>query len=325
MQPVAIAGAADAVHLSWSAPIDHLVHDVVTRALASCGLELSDIDAVVTVASDTIDGLLVPLRGEIAGNLGRTYSHVTSSAGHGFGAAVSMLEAGYCERTLLVGWGAVQRFGQSDPRDLQADPFHARPVGALPNAVAALQLQQLLDLGRLDPVALTRHAEAMARLAWPAHDVPLETARPNLCDGAVAIVLERRSDRRHVAVRNFSSVSRAYSPDDEVLDPADWVREALAAAARGSRAKPQCVEVAGPTLFGELRALDVLAQHASVRNASGGGALAWFGPATGLRQLCAAARALDGRPAGSLSIAADLSGPLSQHVTLAVLECRGDA
>lgn len=326
MRRVAIAGLADAVHPSWSGPIDTLVHDVVTQALSSCGLELSDIDAVVTVASDTLDGLLVPLRGEIAGNLGRNYSHITSGAGHGFGAAVSMIEAGYSERTLLVGWGAVERFGQSDPRDIQADPFHARPVGALPNAVAALQLQQLFDLDRLDPVALRRHADAMTRLAWPTRQVPIETAKPNFCDGAVAIVLERQSDHRHVAVRNFSSVSRAYSPDDEVLDPADWVLEALSAAAPGALSKPYCVEVAGPTIFGELRALDVLAKDASVhRNSSGGGALAWFGPATGLRQLSVAARALAGQPAGNISIAADLSGPLGQQVTLAILERGGDA
>lgn len=326
MQRVAIAGSADAVHPSWQAPIDHLVHNVVTKALSSCGLELSHIDAVVTVASDTIDGVLVPLRGEIAGNLGRTYSHVTSSAGHGFGAAVSMIEAGYSERTLLVGWGAVQRFGPSDPRVIQADPFHARPVGALPNAVAALQLQQLFDLDRLDPAALTQHADLMTRLAWPALEVSVETAKPNFCDGAVAIVLERQAEQRNVAVKDFSSVSRAYSPDDEVLDPGDWVLEALSAAAPGARSTPYGVEVAGPTIFGELRALDVLARDASVlRNSSGGGALAWFGPATGLRQLAVAARALAGQPAGSMSIAADLSGPLSQHVTLAILERGGEA
>jgi hypothetical protein len=111
-----------------------------------------------------------------------------------------------------------------------------------------------------------------------------------------------------------------------VLDPADWVLEALSTVAPGTRQTPYCVEVAGPTIFGELRALDVLAKDSSVhRNSSGGGASAWFGPATGLRQLAIAARALADQPAGIISIAADLSGPLSQQVTLAILERRGDA
>lgn len=308
MPRAAILGSASAVHASWDAPIDNLVHEVVTKALADCRLELADIDTVVTVASDTLDGLLVPVRGEIAGNLGRSYCHITSSAGHALGAAVVMIESGQAERVLLVGWGAAEKFGAFDPRSLQADPFHARPIGALPRAVASLQAQQLLDLGLLDPGALKAR----------------DALEPSPCDGAVAIVLEAREERCRVAVTDFASVSRAYSPDDEVLDPAVWVREAVSLLKTADRT-PHGVEVAAPTLLGELRALDILAMHERTqRNGSRGGAAAWFGPATGLRQIAFAAEALAGQPEGSISVAADLSGPLSQHVTVAVLERGGE-
>lgn len=323
MRRVAVSGSASAVHASWRAPIDNLVHEVVTRALQGCHLQLDDIDTVVTVASDILDGVLVPVRAEIAGNLGRSYSHVTSSAGHALGAAAAMIEAGQAERVLLVGWGAAEKFGRFDPRILQADPFHARPVGALPDAVAALQAQQLLDLDLLDPGTLTQHAARMARRAWPAREGPIQTMSPNPCDGAVAIVLEH-GERSGVAVKDFASVSRAYSPHDEVLDPATWVREAVSLLRAEGRPIPRCIEVAGPTLLGELRALAALAvDDGTPRNESGGGAAAWFGPATGLRQLAFAAHALTEQPAGSIAIAADLSGPLSQHVTVAVLERSG--
>ncbi|MFO1085280.1 MAG: hypothetical protein U1E21_11990 [Reyranellaceae bacterium] len=309
MPRAAIRGSASAIHTSWDAPIDNLVHDVVTKALGECRLTLADIDTVVTVASDTLDGLLVPVRGEIAGNLGRSYCHITSSAGHALGAAVVMIESGQAERVLLVGWGAMEKFGAFDPRTLQADPFHARPIGALPRAVASIQAQQLLDLGLLDSDALKAQ----------------DAAEPNPCDGAVAIVLEAREGPCRVAVKDFASISRAYSPDDEVLDPAVWVREAVSLL-KAADGIPHDVEVAAPTVLGELRALDVLAtQQRTRRNGSGGGAAAWFGPATGLRQIAFAAEALAGQPEGSVSVAADLSGPLSQHVTVALLERGSEA
>jgi acetyl-CoA acetyltransferase len=323
MRRVAVSGSASAIHASWRAPIDNLVYEVVTQALHGCRLQLDDIDTVVTVASDILDGVLVPVRAEIAGNLGRAYSHITSSAGHALGAAAAMIESGQAERVLLVGWGAAEKFGAFDPRILQADPFLARPVGALPDAVAAIQSQQLLDLDLLDPETLTKHATCMARRAWPAREEPIRTMAPNPCDGAVAIILEH-GERSGVAVKDFASVSRAYSPHDEVLDPATWVREAVSLLKAETRPIPRCVEVAGPTLLGELRALEAIAaDDGTPRNESGGGASAWFGPATGLRQIAFAAQALAGHPEGSIAIAADLSGPLSQHVTVAVLERSG--
>jgi hypothetical protein len=92
-------GSAGAIHASWSAPIDKLVHEIVAKPLLGCELKLTDVD---TVASDTLDGLLVPVRGDIPGNLGRSYCYIVSS-----GAAVVMVES-RAERILLVDWGETE-------------------------------------------------------------------------------------------------------------------------------------------------------------------------------------------------------------------------
>jgi hypothetical protein len=66
--------------------------------LLGCKLTLADIDTVITISSDTLDGLLVPVRGEIRGNVGRSYCHIRSSE-----AAVVVIESP-AERLLLVDW-----------------------------------------------------------------------------------------------------------------------------------------------------------------------------------------------------------------------------
>ena len=71
-----------------------------------CELKLADVDTVITVASDTLDGLLVPVRGEISGNPGRSCCHITSS-----GAAVEMIES-QAERVLLIDWRSIEKFGR---------------------------------------------------------------------------------------------------------------------------------------------------------------------------------------------------------------------
>jgi hypothetical protein len=75
------------------------------EGFVGCELELADMDTVITVASDTLDDLLVPIRGESPGTLVRSYCLITSS-----GAAVVMIEF-QAERVLLVDWRATEKFG----------------------------------------------------------------------------------------------------------------------------------------------------------------------------------------------------------------------
>jgi hypothetical protein len=79
----------------------------VTKTLLGCEPKLAD--TVVTFARNTLDGLLMPVRGEIPANLGRSYCNITWR-----GAAIVMIEF-QAERVLLVD-GATQKVGTFDPR-----------------------------------------------------------------------------------------------------------------------------------------------------------------------------------------------------------------
>jgi acetyl-CoA acetyltransferase len=89
-------------------------------------------------------------------------------------------------------------------------------------------------------------------------------------------------------------------------------------------AKPDAVEVAGPTSICEVAALkSILRQNGwslddSHINASGGGAACFFGPATGLRHIAFAAKEVSGRNASGIAI--DLAGPIGQLTTVVVLD-----
>ncbi|MGQ7793599.1 hypothetical protein ACUN0C_14410 [Faunimonas sp. B44] len=338
--PATITGWACRLGRPFGDRLDMAVRETVLAALSVSNLPIDAIDSVVTVASDTLDGLSVPGRGEIAGNYGRSYLNLPSSAGHGLGAAVVQIESGSAENLLLVGWGAATKLAREDSRRNQADPFYARPIGASPRALAALQANELSGLEGSDPRRLQAYADRMRSRAWadatetPAGATPV-WARSGFCDGAVAIVLQRGSgSRTGIGVTGIASVSRPYSPEDERLDPAEWVSEALGCLpdtddVDGGSAG--IVEAAAPTPAAEARALGALstgsAQDIAGFNASGGGAVAYFGAATGLRQVAEASRALaakgTSRPSSALVL--DLAGPLGQHVTAIYLRAGGAA
>jgi hypothetical protein len=305
------------------------IRAAVLEALSVAGLAIEDIDSVVTVASDTLDGLSVPGRGEIAGNYGRSYLNLPSSAGHGLGAAVTQIESGAAENLLLVGWGAATRLADDDFRANQADPFYARPIGATPRVVAALQAHEIS--GAEDPSTLQAYADEMFARAWQGEGRARERAAPAwagtaFCDGAVALVLQREdAGKAGAAVRDFASVSRPYSPADESLDPAGWAKETVAALG-GKAAAFGVLEAAAPTPAAEARALGAVSPAGDrLRfNRSGGGAAAWFGAATGLRQVAEASRSLAAGAAAS-GLVLDMAGPIGQHMTAILIEAGASA
>ena len=302
-----------------------MIRQAVLAALDASGIAIEAVDTFVTVAGDSLDGISVPGRAEVAGTYGRRYLNLPSGAGHGLGAAVTQIEAGEAETVVLVGWGAATRYRELDPRRNQADPFHARPIGASPRVVAALQAQELLSANPDGEAALEAYAATMARRAW-SDGVTASGAGPvwahtSFCDGAVAIVLRR--GEAGVVVGEFATVSRPYAPEDDRLDPAAWVAEALGSLPSAAATPGQVVEAAAPTPIAETRVLAALGVDPDdgLVNASGGGAIAHFGAATGLRQLAVASRRLAAADA-SRALVLDLAGPLGQHVT-AIMLARG--
>ncbi|HVV94778.1 MAG TPA: hypothetical protein VHD15_15305 [Hyphomicrobiales bacterium] len=319
---VAIAGTGMRVGRAIG-PIEDAVRAAVRDALAGAGMTSPDgVDMIVTVGSDILDGAMVATRSGIAGAYGRELMTVPSSAGHAFAAAVALIESGQANRVLLVGWGEGTKFGVRDGRTIQADPFYARPLGATPAVLATLQAQRLAGRA-IDVEAAAGYGAAMrARAGLPPLSGPAGWLVPGWCDGAAALVLAAGS--AGVAVADFATIFHPYCPEPDELDPARWVEEATGRLRRPEalRAPLGAIEVGAPTPFCEAAAVrDLLAGQGwtvgdSRLNPSGGGAVAHFGPATGLARIVSVADAIGGSGHGA---ALDLAGPVGQATTVIVL------
>ncbi len=326
---VTVAGAASRIEGQFASGVERPIRDVVREALADAGISLSDVDYVVTVASDALDGMMVPVRAELAGALGKSYLNVPSSAGHALAAAATVIEAGDAETVLVVGWGAASKLAGDDGRSNQFDPFYMRPAGATPETLAAVQRQVLVAAGLLSVSEVEAHAARMAAASWPGG----AGASHAFCDGAVAIVLTgSKPPARGLSIVDHATASRSHAPLDATFDPAVWTSEALGSFVRGGASSQDgFVEVSGTTPCAELRAISAVLGSESVvgagdSNRTGGGAAAWFGPATGLRAFAELFRMHSATDRGEAhGVFVDLAGPLGQLVTALRIEKRSAA
>lgn len=332
----AIAGAASRVGRQFESGIERPVRETVREALDAATLSLGDVDLVVTVASDALDGMMVPIRAELAGALGKSYLNVPSAAGHALAAAVAAIEAGDAANVLVVGWGAASRLAAEDGRSNQFDPFYMRPAGATPASLAALQRQVLVAAGRVSDAQIADFGSRMTDAVWGG-GAGAEPQAMQVCDGAAAIALRRAPEAgAGMLIAGHATASRSHAPLDASFDPADWVGEAvssLSATCSGNASGRGFIETSGSSFWAELRAVAAAAGSglvdcpAASANAAGGGAAAWFGPATGLRALAQ----LSGRApreaadAGGDGLFVDLAGPLGQLVTTILVQRRSAA
>lgn len=328
---VAIAGAASRIEPQFTNGIEPVVRDVVREALDAAAFSLADIEMVITVASDALDGMMVPVRAELAGALGKSYLNVPSSAGHALSAAVAAIESGDAGSVLVVGWGAASKLGEVDPRSNQFDPFYMRPVGATPQVVASLQSQVLMAAGLTSESKIDAFRNRMREVVWK--DAGSENVTTsNFCDGVAALVLKRvGEDEVGLIVSDYATSSRSHAPLDAKLDPANWVREAVSGFS-GMRPEEVLangfIEVSGTSSCAEIRAIcgaidaGLVACKVEEANAKGGGAFCWFGPATGLRVLAELCRD-QSRETNTTGLFVDLAGPLGQLVTAILIERRG--
>lgn len=328
---VAIAAAASRVDRQFASGIARPIRDVIRETLSAATLSLADVDLVVTVASDALDGMMVPIRAELAGALGKSYLNVPSSAGHAIAAAATALEAGDASTVLVVGWGAASKLAGDDGRANQFDPFYMRPAGATPEALAALQRRVLREAGRVSDDEIEAFRKRMADTLWPGGgSVP-----PEFCDGVASVLLRRApEDGVGLFIADHATASRSHAPLDASLDPALWVGEAIAELRAERGANPSgngFIEVSGSSACAEMRAIaasvasGLTACGSERANGTGGGAAAWYGPATGLRgfaDLCRL-RLRDADAANGIFV--DLAGPLGQLVTTVLIEQRSVA
>ncbi len=293
---------------------------------------------VVTVASDILDGSMVATRSGIAGSYGHELMTVPSSAGHALSASLAMIESGAVDNVLLVGWGEATKFSEIDGRVIQADPFYARPVGADASALAAMQAQRLVAFELLDLSEVERYSDVMQRRSTSgrrrsATSGAAKWLSPGWSDGACALVLTAESQpETTVAIRGIGTFFQPYCPEPEQLDPMRWVERAIAAmqdsdAFFGHRLA--VIETSAPTSFCEVAAMRSLLKTRQWNatdprmNPSGGGAAAWFGPATGLQRVVSAVESLRhecaSQPRADGAVV-DMAGPIGQAVTVVALE-----
>ena len=338
LMSVGIIGAACRIDRQFSDGVEPVIRTVVRSALEAAGLSIADIEMAVTVASDALDGIMVPVRSELAGTFGKSYLNVCSAAGHAVLAAAAAIEAGDTENALVVGWGAASKLAETDSRVNQFDPFYMRPVGATPAVLAALQKQTLVASELVSRQEIEAFQDRMAGILWPPEKAGADSLTRGFCDGVAALVLKRVPDGSPgVTVGDYSTASRSHCPLDGSMDPADWVREAISGfSSSGSKGAPRrgFIEASGSTSLAELRAIaasidsGLVDCEAATANRRGGGATAWFGPATGLRALAALCRDLLTEDAGDepdAGLFVDLAGPLGQHVTSIFVERRSAA
>jgi len=318
---VRIAGTGERV--GGDVGVEVSVRGAVQDALAAAKMVLNDVDLVVTVGSDILDGGMVGTRSGIAGAYGRELISVPSSGGHALAAAVAMIESGQARTVLLAGWGEGKKFSELDGRYVQADPFYARPLGADAVAMSALQAQRVLADGKLVADALDAYGDTMrwrsGSAGVAASSVP-PWLRTHWTNAACALVLTDRAGS--VRIADIGHASHGFTPDPLELDPAVWVGEAIEHIPLAA-SEFVAVEVAGPTSICEAAALKSILSRIGWRlddsrvNVSGGGAFCFFGPATGLRQIAHLAKTISGRAAAGVAI--DLAGPIGQLTTVVAL------
>ena len=332
-----ICGAASRIERQFDNGIEPIIREVVRAALDEAGLSIADVDMVVTVASDTLDGMMVPLRSELAGAVGKNYLNVSSAAGHAMSAAATAIEAGDADNVLVVGWGAASKLVAHDGRSNQFDPFYMRPIGASPRVLAALQKQMLVASGDIREHDIEAFRARMTHILWGSETIDSASRAYGFCDGAAALVLKRIAYGEPGAIiADHSMASRSHNPLDESIDPAIWVKEAIAGFSRKPSQAPArgFIEASGSNTPAEMRAVAALLDagfigcDAASANGKGGGAMAWFGPATSLRalaELCGELLAKGPARKSDAGIFVDLAGPLGQHVTTMFLERRSPA
>lgn len=234
-----------------------IIYDTVTRALASCGLAIKDIDVVVDSGSDFLDGRGISNVITVDA-MGAHFKEESKVAGDGLLAAIyayMRIATGLFDTALVVAYG---KSSESDPAAqsrTMAEPFYTRPLGLDGLAAAALQAQayrqhygvahdatarvavknraagsrnphaQLRDPVSLDEVLHSRELVAPIRR--------LEAAPSS--DGACAVVLAEGSAARSLRVRRawiagLGQGTTPYSLGARRLHRADAAEQAAKAA-----------------------------------------------------------------------------------------------
>jgi acetyl-CoA C-acetyltransferase len=332
--------------------LSELIFDTVKCAIDDAGRRLEGIDSVVLAAHDLVDGrsLSSMVTAPAAGAYLRDEIRYGDDGAGAFAAAVTRIEAGECDRTIVAAWGRASEHDVDAVSRTLFDPIFLRPFGLEELHVSAMRAQawrqQGGNLGDAQAAAQRRQRAAAnnprALRSGGFKSVPSYPLRaddlPLWADMVAAVVLS--PEPTGIRLGGLGQSSEPYWIGDRRLEKAP----ALAQAAARALGEAQCgiddidiFEIDGLTLYDEAAALEaigvapggkgleVLARDGRC-NPSGGGAAGYCAPAMGLTRIIEAVLQLQGRAgqnqAGSprRAIATGSSLAAAQTQTAIILE-----
>lgn len=193
-------------------PLDELIYEATSSALAVAGIPLTSIDGVCIAASDLLDGRgisTMTLSGS-TGSFQKAELRTCSDALAAIGIAVAEMLGGAQERMLVVAWSKLSDTALDAISPLCLEPAFHRPLTFHPDAV--FQLRESYNRG-------------VPTVTFGTNAVPADTA------AAAVLTLNREEAGSHSpAIVGFGSWTGHY------LGPSDAVTDSLVAAVEGALA-----------------------------------------------------------------------------------------
>lgn len=311
-----------ALDVTWrdtSRSLTDLIFDTVRGAVDDSAKAMESIDSVVLAAHDLVDGrsLSSMVTAPAAAAYLRDEIRFGDDSAGAFAAAMTRLEAGHNQRTIVAGWGRASEHDVEAFSHRLFDPFFGQPVGLDEMVVSGLRAQRYLQQfgpGERDRAAHARAARAARNpravtTGYDSHSAPYplrDSDLPVWADVCVALVMS--TEPSAIRVAGLGQSTDPYQVGDRdllaMLALADAVDKALADAGIGSN-ELDIVELDVQTAFDEALAVEAIGLaepgtgFAYVAdqpgfNPSGGSAGGYCAPAMGLARIVEAVLQLRG-------------------------------
>lgn len=320
-----LATAQTELRPAWSdAQHIDLISAVVTSVFKGTGLSIDDVDFVIDLGSDVLDGRSISNCGFL-GALGAHHKEEARVEADGIWSlqyGVNKIRSGAASIGLIIAYSKPSESVVENYWASQVEPFYQRPVGFSQRAAAGIQAQRYLADRRvserdLAELAARRWADARENAKVQIDELPdvdavlasgesalpltkLMMSRP--VDGAVAMLIvdepsARRSGNTPVFITGMGSGtdSHAYADREPLkLNSLSNAADMAARAAGWSAKEADLAEISAPSVVGEMLALDMLGldEGKTVVNRSGGALPADPIMATGLFRTAEAVRQL---------------------------------
>lgn len=121
-------------------PLDEMIFEASSLALADAGIPLSQVDAVWCAASDLMDGLAISTMTltSATGSLGREEARVCDDSLAALAMAANGIRAGRLRTVLVCAWSKLSAGHHRTVRPLGTEPAFTRPLGLSDEAMLGL-------------------------------------------------------------------------------------------------------------------------------------------------------------------------------------------